>query len=1166
MAVKIGDVTIRIGATTKQLEADLKKADRALQASSRKFTDAGQKMSLAFTAPFAGLATISVIKFDAQIQAIGQVEAALASTGAVAGKTSEELQKSASALQEITTFGDEDILRGVTAQLLTFTNVAGEQFDKAQLAALNLSTRLGTDLTSQTIQLGKALNDPIKGITALGRAGIQFSDEQKETIKRLAETNQIAKAQDIILKELETQFGGSAEAAAKLGSGPIKQLNNQFGDLLEEFGKIISEAIIPFVARLKNVVTAFQSMDGATKKTIVTVAALVATIGPLLFITGKLISVYAGIVGPIVKMIASLTAQAAASGAAAAATTGAAVTTVAFGTALKATLLVAAPYVAIIGAIAGGIYLLYKNYQSAEKAGNLLADVQNESAKSMAAEKAQTQALIGVINDQTKSINDKKGALEELKKINPDYFGDLDIERDGIKKINDQYTDYIGNITKAAKAKIGGEKLEQLLKNEITSLNQINEIEKKITDQTLKLGKARQNTSALGASTGSMGSYSAVLAIEQQITNLKNQKQALQDSQNQIKNNIKETENFIIANTNFNKTIDDGGGGGGGISDNLKKQLQEISNELANVDKLFKAGLITGSEASEQKLKLLEDRLKLLVTNGFNPTSQAVLGTKNEIKNLQNELGQQFASVDIVDNLSKQFTNLDNQLNAGTITSFQATSEKVQLLTDEMQRLKDEGVSPASEEFQRLTKIYDNLANASNRIDISVNTLIDNFKSAGLALNSIEKTALDELSSKISEVQNKSSKGLIGSTDASIERVDAIKNALKTLTEQNLGESNLAKELQNQLVNLNPFIEQVGFLKSEMQRLKDEGISPTSEEFQKLNKSYIELGEEQDNYVKNIAALITGVKDLSDPFNEIQTDTLTELSKQITIIQEKTAAGLISQSDADVERINAIKTALNSLIEQGLGGTDAAAKLQEQLKGAESSVKTTYTNIFDFLGNKIASLPGIAEKLGENVQTLGPKIGKAFEGAVAAVQQVFSTFGAFFDMQEAKIDQFEEKEKERIANSIMGEEAKEAALANLNEKVLKKRKALARKQAALDKASALFSATIAGANAVLQALAVPLIGPVLAKITAGLVAAQLAFIAATPLPSLAIGTDLVKSDGLAMLHKGEAVVPADVAKGGFNGSGGMAQVSGRIQGTDIILVSDYAMNFKNRIR
>ena len=32
--------------------------------------------------------------------------------------------------------------------------------------------------------LGKALNDPVKGITALGRAGVTFTDEQKKQIKQ----------------------------------------------------------------------------------------------------------------------------------------------------------------------------------------------------------------------------------------------------------------------------------------------------------------------------------------------------------------------------------------------------------------------------------------------------------------------------------------------------------------------------------------------------------------------------------------------------------------------------------------------------------------------------------------------------------------------------------------------------------------------------------------------------------------------------------------------------------------------------------------------------------------------------------------------------------------------------------------------------------------------
>ena len=937
MAVKIGDVTIRIGASTKQLEADLRKADRALSASSKRFTDAGQKMTLAFTAPFAGLAAISVVKFDAQIQAIGQVEAALKSTGGVAGKTSEELQKSASALQELTTFGDEDILRGVTAQLLTFTNVAGEQFDKAQLAALNLSTRLGTDLTSQTLQLGKALNDPVKGITALGRAGIQFSKEQKETIKRFAETNQIAKAQDIILKELETQFGGSAEAAAKLGSGPIKQLNNQFGDLLEEFGKIISEAIIPFVAKLRNVVTAFQSMDGATKKTIVTVAALVATIGPLLFITGKLISIYAGIVGPIVKMIATLGAQAAASTAAAAANGVAATTTVAFGTALKATILVAAPYIAVIGAIAAGIYLLYKNYQSADKAASTLNDVQKESAKSMAAEKAQGDRLIKVINDETKSKQDKKKALDELIALSPEYFKGLTTEKDDIKKINTQYNDYITNLKKASFARAAKGQQDQIA---INILNEENEL------RQLRAKQARQEVEA------AQQSAKIQKGLSREGTNLA--QNAVDATQREIDARIlkigvlsqeSEALSEIINKNSQVVTPKKTGGDGGGPEVDLtpfQKSLKNINDELADLQVRFEAGLISPIEFTSQKTDVLKKKLELLAVNGFSPLSKDVAIVRDEL----------------------------NALNAETEAYF-----NVKPL---------ESVVSAFQESQQ--------------------QLLDN---VGRAVNS----------------------------------------------------QKAAKE--------------IGTLE---QRLKD-----------------------------------AVTKNVPQPVVRPVLDT-------------------------------------------------------EEFEKNLEEIKQPFTNIFDFLGNKIASLPGIAEKLGENVQTLGPKIGKAFEGAVAAVQQVFSTFGAFFDMQEAKVDQFEEKEKERIANSIMGEEAKEAALANLNEKVLKKRKALARKQAALDKASALFSATIAGANAVLQALAVPLIGPVLAKITAGLVAAQLAFIAATPLPSLAIGTDMVRSDGLAMIHKGEAIVPADVAKGGYTGGGGIANVVGRIQGTDIILASDYSMNFKNRIR
>jgi len=191
---------------------------------------------------------------------------------------------------------------------------------------------------------------------------------------------------------------------------------------------------------------------------------------------------------------------------------------------------------------------------------------------------------------------------------------------------------------------------------------------------------------------------------------------------------------------------------------------------------------------------------------------------------------------------------------------------------------------------------------------------------------------------------------------------------------------------------------------------------------------------------------------------------------------------------------------------------------------------------------------------------------EAAEAIAGGIGSAFSTLSQLNANREAELDQYYQKERAAIEGSIGNEESKAAAIKALDEDVAKKKRAIARKQAAIDKASAIFGATVNAANAVVKALtAGPILGPILAGLIGGLAAAQIAAIAAAPLPSLAIGTDLVKSDGLAMLHKGEAVVPANVVKGGFS-QGGIAQVSGRIQGTDIILVSDYAMNFKNRIR
>jgi hypothetical protein len=178
-----------------------------------------------------------------QEKAVAQLDAAIASTGMAAGLTSEELQDMAKAMQDVTTYGDEANME-MQAVLLTFTQVGKETFPRAANAILDVSTRMGTDLKSSALQVGKALNDPIRGLDGLSRAGIQFSDQQKEVIKSLASTGDMAGAQSLILKELETQFGGAAKAARQTFGGAIEALGNTFGDLLEEDGDGLKDATV----------------------------------------------------------------------------------------------------------------------------------------------------------------------------------------------------------------------------------------------------------------------------------------------------------------------------------------------------------------------------------------------------------------------------------------------------------------------------------------------------------------------------------------------------------------------------------------------------------------------------------------------------------------------------------------------------------------------------------------------------------------------------------------------------------------------------------------------------------------------------------------------------------------------------------------------------------
>ncbi|HCA23599.1 MAG TPA: hypothetical protein DEP32_05465 [Pseudomonas sp.] len=214
-------------------------------------------------------AVISATREQERVTA--QLEQRLRSTQGAVGLTRDELLSMASAMQQVTTYGDEAVIPA-QALLLTFTKIGGDVFPRALEAVLDMSVAMEQDLKSAAIQVGKALNDPVQGITALSRAGIQFTEDQKELIKELVETGRQADAQRLILSELETQMGGSARAARDTFGGSIQALQNAFGDLLE--GDPSSPGLVAARTEIESLTEVLS--DPQTKEAFNTLIALVA--------------------------------------------------------------------------------------------------------------------------------------------------------------------------------------------------------------------------------------------------------------------------------------------------------------------------------------------------------------------------------------------------------------------------------------------------------------------------------------------------------------------------------------------------------------------------------------------------------------------------------------------------------------------------------------------------------------------------------------------------------------------------------------------------------------------------------------------------------------------------------------------------------------------------
>ncbi|MBB3041026.1 hypothetical protein [Nocardioides soli] len=253
---EVGDEFDRVGDEAQQAGRKARIGAAGMVAFGKSGRLAGRAVVYGFGAASAAVvgAGIALTKFSKdsigearEAQKVGAVTAQIIkSTGGIANISARQVGDLAGAISVKAGIDDEAIQSGSNL-LLTFKNVRNETgrgakiFDRATRSAVDLSAAGFGSIESGSKMLGKALNDPLKGITALSRAGVTFTEGQKKQIERFVEQNDLLSAQKMVLKEVESQVGGVAAEQRTWG----EQAAVSWGNIQESLGT----ALLPMLDR-----------------------------------------------------------------------------------------------------------------------------------------------------------------------------------------------------------------------------------------------------------------------------------------------------------------------------------------------------------------------------------------------------------------------------------------------------------------------------------------------------------------------------------------------------------------------------------------------------------------------------------------------------------------------------------------------------------------------------------------------------------------------------------------------------------------------------------------------------------------------------------------------------------------------------------------------------
>lgn len=266
---KLASLLIKIAANGAEAEKEIRKLERKVNDFGKKMKEAGTAMSTYLTAPIVAAGAVAVRSANQQLQAEQRLLTALNGRKDV----QERLMQQAAELQSRSIYGDEAIIE--QQAFLAALGLTETQINATINAAAQLSAALGMEFSSAVRNLSK---------TYSGLAG-----ELGESIPALRNLTAEEMAAGAAIAYVNDNYKGFAETAAQTGTGPLLQLKNTLGDLAEQFGTTLVPVIQKLATKLKEISEKFQKLSPETRELIVSVAAFVAAIGPLLTIGGKLI-------------------------------------------------------------------------------------------------------------------------------------------------------------------------------------------------------------------------------------------------------------------------------------------------------------------------------------------------------------------------------------------------------------------------------------------------------------------------------------------------------------------------------------------------------------------------------------------------------------------------------------------------------------------------------------------------------------------------------------------------------------------------------------------------------------------------------------------------------------------------------------------------------------